>query len=366
MWQIPRPGSAYGAPWPDKAFEAIFNDRNGWSVGDYWQRCTFGLLRPVFRVFPWRILRAAEAEVSGDRATVVDLARRQAIDDGEILAGFAGVVAFVHAWPSDAGAIGRDARFDPGTDRLEFFQHEVGHMLGFEHAFGPGGAYADEYCVMGWTGPFEHSIAPAADLVDVPFAAGAAFWRSGRRPAAATLYRHLSSFASSVSVVRPPLGRDFSLTALSEGALGEPVIAVFPLPGGELSIEYRLDSGDDIAVRSALVVHSFGMQMNPPGQTEVRPPWFEAELAPSLGSTQNVQGLTIGIAAFTPDKRTITVHVESSSSFIPMQSDWRWCDKCQGLFFGAAVTKSRCPAGDTHAPPEQSGSGNYSLPHTAA
>lgn len=44
------------------------------------------------------------------------------------------------------------------------------------------------------------------------------------------------------------------------------------------------------------------------------------------------------------------------------QSEWRWCNKCQGLFHGPAAVTSRCPAGGTHAPPEQSGSWDYSLP----
>jgi len=48
------------------------------------------------------------------------------------------------------------------------------------------------------------------------------------------------------------------------------------------------------------------------------------------------------------------------------QAEWRWCDKCHGMFFGPGTANSRCPAGDTHRPPEQSHSGNYSLPHQAA
>jgi hypothetical protein len=43
------------------------------------------------------------------------------------------------------------------------------------------------------------------------------------------------------------------------------------------------------------------------------------------------------------------------------QSDWRWCNKCQGLFYGGGVANSRCPAGGTHSDPALSG--NYSLPH---
>jgi hypothetical protein len=40
------------------------------------------------------------------------------------------------------------------------------------------------------------------------------------------------------------------------------------------------------------------------------------------------------------------------------QSNWRWCTKCQGLFFGGHATKGHCPAGGAHS---QSGSGNYVL-----
>jgi hypothetical protein len=39
------------------------------------------------------------------------------------------------------------------------------------------------------------------------------------------------------------------------------------------------------------------------------------------------------------------------------QSDWRWCHKCQGLFFGDNPG-SVCPAGGSH---DSAGSGNYSL-----
>ena len=55
----------------------------------------------------------------------------------------------------------------------------------------------------------------------------------------------------------------------------------------------------------------------------------------------------------------------SAGSVLPstIQGNWRWCNKCQGLFFGDGQAGSRCPAGGTHASPTESGSGNYSLPH---
>jgi hypothetical protein len=40
------------------------------------------------------------------------------------------------------------------------------------------------------------------------------------------------------------------------------------------------------------------------------------------------------------------------------QSNWRWCKKCQGLFFAGGATHGLCPSGGTHS---TVGSGNYKL-----
>jgi hypothetical protein len=48
-------------------------------------------------------------------------------------------------------------------------------------------------------------------------------------------------------------------------------------------------------------------------------------------------------------------------SFPATQDNWRWCSKCQGLFFAGANLGS-CPAGSSHA---NSGSGNYALMHNS-
>ena len=43
------------------------------------------------------------------------------------------------------------------------------------------------------------------------------------------------------------------------------------------------------------------------------------------------------------------------------QRGWRWCSKCQGLWFGGNPG-SKCPGGGVHS---KTGSGNYSLVHQA-
>jgi hypothetical protein len=45
------------------------------------------------------------------------------------------------------------------------------------------------------------------------------------------------------------------------------------------------------------------------------------------------------------------------------QTDWRWWNRCQGLFFGGGVAQSRCPAGGTHARADQTGSWSYAPAH---
>jgi hypothetical protein len=48
--------------------------------------------------------------------------------------------------------------------------------------------------------------------------------------------------------------------------------------------------------------------------------------------------------------------------YTPVQDNWRWCHKCQGLFYGGH-SNSRCPAGGLH---ENVGSFNYHLAHSLA
>lgn len=45
---------------------------------------------------------------------------------------------------------------------------------------------------------------------------------------------------------------------------------------------------------------------------------------------------------------------------VPGQANWRWCSKCQGLWFAGNSTQGKCPAGGSHI---KIGSGNYTLAH---
>jgi hypothetical protein len=42
----------------------------------------------------------------------------------------------------------------------------------------------------------------------------------------------------------------------------------------------------------------------------------------------------------------------------PGQREWRWCSKCQSLWYGGSPKRGRCPAGDGHS---SQGSGDYHI-----
>jgi hypothetical protein len=63
-------------------------------------------------------------------------------------------------------------------------------------------------------------------------------------------------------------------------------------------------------------------------------------------------------------KRTLTADdIAGAQQLYPNQTEWRWCAKCQGLSFGPGNAQSRCPAGGIHS---TTPSGDYSLLHNAS
>jgi hypothetical protein len=369
--------------WPDALFHETFQANNGWSLRDYWLRSTFGLLRLEFDFSIanwWRLDDQTHAALKDDRGGILAAARRVVeVDNGISLARFNQVIAFVHAPPCNAGAIGGGAVFDQGGT-LPFFEHELGHVLGFQHAFGPfipppnefGNLYNDPYCVMGYTGVQSHPIPQPAAFMQTQILHGANFWRSERRASAAAVYRRFSGtgdFVNSGWVAHTATGGRVWIGSLTETTNTAPIVAVLPIPAqpeAQLTVEYRTSVGDDAGVAQAVVVHSIGAREVGLGRDEVNPPWFEGTLAPVVGSSFETLGVRFEVVTvFTGQPAGVEIQTGAPLGF-STQGNWRWCNKCQGLFFGGDVAGSRCPTGGTHAPPAESRSGNYSLPHEAA
>lgn len=290
QWATPRPGVSVGPVWPDAFLEDVLVAANGWSLHDYWYRCSEGLVDLDLQILPWRTLEQDQSsDDAQDRGKVLTMCRDQAAQDGVDLAGFDHVIAFLHPTDNPAGASGGDAIFDQAPYSLEFYQHETGHVLGYSHAFGTSGdyAYQDDWCVMGFSGPQDHPVAVPPDDASTTVADPGSFWRAGRRLSGAALYRYTAStdFASTSSVRLPDLTagpQTLDLVAAGESWLHDPSLAVVVGDDFRLTVEYRTPSGDDVgirsgeAVREAVVVHSIGRRAPLRWQSEDDPVWLEA------------------------------------------------------------------------------------------
>jgi hypothetical protein len=272
-------------------------------VASYWRDCSFGLLDPSFdlavplssRAAPgapagWHEWNYVSTRAGGSRWTDLSAGITQAYLDGMPEDTYDNFVIFVDPPPCDAGAAGlADALFDEAAS-LDFFIHEVGHVLGFDHPFGLYGEKEDPYCVMAYQGVKTFTVTPPQPLADLP--AGSGVWQASRRPATATLYRYLPAFRASGSVqaVNPwPLvttpvviggASEHDLVAASDATLNvDPLLVAAvveppappsppgaPLgPPGELLLEYRRPKPDDwdrAVGEPVLVVHSLRLARN--------------------------------------------------------------------------------------------------------
>jgi hypothetical protein len=300
------------ATWPDDFFHEVFQSNNGWSIRDYWSRASFGLLQLEFDFSIsnwWRLGDHTHAELQANRGGILAECRKVVENDNGIsLAGYDHVIAFVHSPPINAGAIGvGDGASLDQSGTIPFFQHEIGHVLGFQHGFGPfipppspfGSLYNDPYCVMGYTGTQAHAIPVPAQFANTTILQGASFWQSERRPSAAALYRRFTDSADFVNsgwVTHATLGQRTWIGSLSEVDNTTPVIAVLPISDEQLvTIEYRTNFGDDVGVTPAVVVHSIGAHDVGTGRSETSPPWFEGTITPVIGSSLKVLGVKIAV-----------------------------------------------------------------------
>jgi hypothetical protein len=340
LFRSPEGSTTSAPPWDAELIDEIFF-RDQFSAAQFWARCTRGLMDLSFEIvtpgwIPFDTFSWKDAQNTG-RGGVVNAARRDLASDGIDLSGFDHLVVIVPNGPTDAGATGQlgDIALDE-LGGLSFFQHEVGHTLGFQHAFGgpwvPGGGnvYQDAYDVMGFTN-LQRDPNGGDHAVPVPGVDGGQttpnFWRSDRRLSAASLYRGSERFAlgGGVSQILGTQG-----IAEIEGLCldgGGSVLATMDIPGhdsGVLAVEYRPAVGDDVGVGSNVVVHSIGVnQVNSPPLGEIRPVWFEGTLAPQVGGVLEVPscGRTVTItdvsAGDPPESVTVEVRMMLGHKFEP-------------------------------------------------
>lgn len=296
VWEDGWSGARSIPPWPDGVFSEIFQAANGWSIRDFWLRSTLGRTNLRFDIAPWGVLygRSHEA-LKDDRGEVIGACRHQAELDGLPMTGYDHVVAFVHEPPANTGTLNGDAVLDQGVVLLERYHRHIGHLIGFGHTLGPGGD--DACCVMG---PVN-----AATPTDVAVLPGVELWRSGRKLAAATLYRYSRDFSASPGVLRVDVSapRTVTLTAVGEAGPRDPMLAAVATDRGTLTFEYRSEAGFE----PAIIAHSIGIR-SPDGKHQgIDPVWFEARFPALTGSEFALAGVRVVVAAASPTTVTLTL-----------------------------------------------------------
>jgi hypothetical protein len=343
QWQVPRPGSTMTPTWPDAFVDELFNGVNGWSISSYWNRCTLGLVDLHFEMQPWRTLPHDQAKDGDDRGGILASCKQQAAADGVHLDDFDKIVAFVHPPSNNAGATPGGAVFDQGAT-IEFYEHEIGHVLGYQHAFGARGfgefgefdpvfgsigddVYEDPWCVMGFTGPQCRPVPIPPAFSTSPAVVGG-FWYSGRRLSSASLYRHsdATSFHATPGAFEvspsgdPATGLEqMFLVSSSEGRLLDPILAVVNGDHGQVCVEYRTNTLDDAGilpgrdVTAAVVVHTIGRRPQLAWEGEDRPVWLEVVIPVDLKSDAWVSNVwssdpkALHIRPMAPEGNGITV-----------------------------------------------------------
>ena len=279
--------------WPDNAYTGCFLPIRPSGASRYWQDGTFGLIDLTGSiVYPWRVLDLDKPNDTLDRAIVLTHAIEKGLDEGFPLHDFHYVIAMVipnlrginaqgkEYWAIDGGGQGINTRGGgwscallSETDGHQFFAHEFGHVLEFDHSWGRTAGvpveYADPYCVMSAE---DYGPAPKPVWVSGPDPAmpvHSDFWKGmAPSPAGATLYQYLPEFTTAGYAVE--LGSNFSnvprsirLNALDTRR--KSCVGVVKMPGSDVkyTVEFRRNTGWDRAVTPAVVIHSIGPTGNP-------------------------------------------------------------------------------------------------------
>jgi hypothetical protein len=300
-WETPAPAMGpQPAMWNDYEVREMFFAENLWSVEQFWWRNTMGLLDIVGDIFPWKILPGKQVDLDGPRRDLNARIRAQAAADGFDLSNYDRVISIVDPPPGDRGAVSApgDVIIDELPFSFEFFQHEVGHLLGLHHTFGKAQdgvwrAYNDFFDVMGQSGTRTRNLPTPAGLAAIPLPTFTnqpsvnTFWKSARRLSAASLYRYLPEFRYSQSVVRiSSFPATVRLVALTHGRLGDAVVIVVQTRTGEVTVEYRTKDEDDTGLSEApiLVMHTISRRPLPSGASEVDPIVYESSGPASPGN----------------------------------------------------------------------------------
>jgi hypothetical protein len=157
-------------------------------------------------------------------------------------------------------------------------------------------------------------------------------------------------------------GRDISLPTFSNNKAVQSVFTSCTLPAdvlsdGLLAFTYLTDPTHDPSVDIQFDVDSPGLHLDlATTHTEFRSLLLEVTLKPGKNTFQ----FSVVRAGEIRDNNNVPHPFGGKGTILfqnivvlfrqpsRQQENWRWCHKCQGLFFGENASVSKCPAGGAH------------------
>jgi len=399
-------------------YEDLYTRNGTGGLCDYWRAVSCNALDLTgSRVFGWFTMNHPSAELSqlrfpGDRSTLVRWGLDAAVTNGVSVAAFRSVL-IVQNFGVDHGAASNGILIVHQNATLcefGFIAHEMGHGFGLPHSFAanPDREYGDGWDVMSFaTTTFQFPIQFRGTQGDATVGLNA------RNLEALN--------AVPVGRAWIPAGADFSeritLDALNQLPMGNhgplmvkiPANATQPPRANDSSytVEFRRKAGWDRGIpEDAVLIHEvrtnrlsylqpgiWGRFTN--GQEFVTPDPKVFIRVASIDSTTGTATLRIwdipegslrkedskpkvfliqdsmkrwvtspqALLAIGKDWAYVRVVPDGGLIGVPdgpdlsLQANWRWCRKCQGLFFGGNPG-SQCPVGGAH---DSTGSGDYHL-----
>ena len=177
------------------------------------------------------------------------------------------------------------------------------------------------------------------------------------------------TFGSNEKKTVPILGD----AVVNTDGVGSELIQMAVGVGGEVRVELELSVSAD----SSQIAHVNGVARLFEGDDEGTQDLEDTETIIKQilpGQNRNFEIHLVNAGFGGGDKADIKLNITNAKSDIiltgggfgnalPKQEGWRWCHRCQGMWFGSGDSAGRCPTGGGHS---LNGSGNYSLVHGVA
>ena len=261
-----RPGESVNSRFGANSLRWLFDPNNSDGALRFWKDSSGDLVQLKADVFDWKFIENAQLvtdmTTSPNRNVRLQAGADALISLGVPVGNYDHLILFVggRIINGGGGSIRVNGRLKPAAlldddSWHNMICHEIGHAIGFDHAFRPSintgyefGKYGDPYCIMSASGTTGIShVIPFKPVADI--APGINFWTGGAGLSAATAWRWLPGFPAiptwATEIRRGAAARQVSIEPLWRGTGTRLAVMRTRAGDGWWTVEYRPAVGWD-------------------------------------------------------------------------------------------------------------------------